>query len=144
MRFWELPGPPDRSGCSLRKRFFDRYRKQRNFRVLPTIHSECYEELSRQRLFAHFPDGGKRRRSSSNQFSSIVTCRSTLTSLGSSCGSHAMMRLPSGVRSKRRFIPFAPWRRSRTPLGAVPGIVKICLSVHSRDFKTLKESPSAV
>src|SRR6516165_4584763 len=53
----------------------------------------------RHRLFTHFPDGGKCRRRSSNQFSSIVTCRSTLASFGCSCGSHAMMRVPSGVRS---------------------------------------------
>lgn len=50
----------------------------------------------------HFADTGKRRRTSSNQFTNIVTCRFTLAPFGPSSGANAMMRLPSGVRSKDR------------------------------------------
>ena len=46
----------------------------------------------RHRLFTHFSDGGKRRRSSPNQFWSIVTCRSPLAPFGCSSGTQAMMR----------------------------------------------------
>jgi hypothetical protein len=45
----------------------------------------------------HFPDTGKRLRTSSNQFTNIVTCRFTLAPFGPSSGATAMMRLPSGV-----------------------------------------------
>ena len=50
----------------------------------------------------HFADTGKRRRTSSNQFTNIVTCRFTLAPFDPSSSANAMMRLPSGVKSKDR------------------------------------------
>ena len=74
-----------------------REESQRTFLRVGDDPLRALRRAPRHRLFTHFPDGGNRRRSSSNQFSSIVTCRSTLASFGCSCGSHAMMRVPSGV-----------------------------------------------